>query len=66
MRCGAQIEDANDILWAATAPPEAVTTGAYYVGRRERPKRAPAQDDEQRARLWEVLEAQSDTRFPSA
>lgn len=57
--CGISIKDANDEFFLATDPSVANVTGKFFVSSRQRSLNQPAQDAEQRRRLWDVLVEQT-------
>lgn len=63
-RCGIEIEDANDLYWLSTSSDTAGVTGKYYVSRSERQMCQAAQDAAARQRLWDIMEVQTDARYP--
>lgn len=57
--CGMQLQDANDEFNAATDPALERESGKYFVGSQQRQAPGIAYDEASQARLWQVLEAQT-------
>lgn len=61
--CGIDIKQANDEFFLATDPSVADTTGSYFVHSRKSSMRRPAQNAEQRRRLWDTLVEQTGAQW---
>ncbi len=59
-----RLQDANDEFFLATDPGVAMTTGKYFVSRRERRMPSVVQDERARRKLWDLLIEQTGCNCP--
>lgn len=57
------VQQANDEFFLATDPSVADVSGAYFVNSRKNSMRRPAQNAEQRQRLWVTLVEQTGAQW---
>lgn len=57
------VQDANNEFLLATDPSVADTSGGYFVNSRKSSMRRPAQDAEQRRKLWDTLQEQTGAKW---
>ena len=55
-RIGIEVEDALDEMWLCTSSDVEGVTGKYFVNQHERRASSSAYDENQRARMWDLLE----------
>jgi hypothetical protein len=61
--CGIEISSANDEYWLATDPSVAVANGRYFVHRRDTRASRMAYEEEERQRLWTLLEGITGAKY---
>ena len=57
-------QQANDEFFLATNPSVADVSGAYFTNARKSSMRRPAQNADQRQRLWDILTEQTGAQWP--